>query len=219
MHLIMFDIDGTLVDSAGFDGELFAQAVEAELGIEVDRSWHSYRHVTDSGILGELLATCTAAAERQAIYDRVKRRFVALVETYVAGQPAGLVPIPGAPTFVAMLRATPGVIVALATGGWRETAELKLAAAGIDFAGLPFASATDAPARADIMRVAEQRATPFGPFRRRSYFGDGPWDAAASAELGYDFVGVGNRTEHPVRIADYAEPGAVMALLAIQRVT
>jgi len=39
MHLVMFDIDDTLVDSAGFDGELYAAAVESELGFAVDRNW------------------------------------------------------------------------------------------------------------------------------------------------------------------------------------
>lgn len=55
MHLVMFDIDGTLVDSNGFDGALFARAVREELGVPVDTTWQSYRHVTDSGVLEELL--------------------------------------------------------------------------------------------------------------------------------------------------------------------
>jgi len=31
MHLVMFDIDGTLVDSAGFDCELYVEAVRSVL--------------------------------------------------------------------------------------------------------------------------------------------------------------------------------------------
>ncbi len=51
MHLIAFDIDGTLIDSDEFDSELFVQAVQAVLGIDIDDNWSVYRHVTDGGIM------------------------------------------------------------------------------------------------------------------------------------------------------------------------
>ncbi len=51
MHLIVFDVDGTLVESDEFDGVLYAKAVRDVLDIDVDEDWSSYRHVTDSGIL------------------------------------------------------------------------------------------------------------------------------------------------------------------------
>ena len=35
MHLVMFDIDGTLVDSAGFDSELYEEAVRSVLDVEI----------------------------------------------------------------------------------------------------------------------------------------------------------------------------------------
>ena len=55
MHLIVFDVDGTLVESDEFDGVLYAKAVRDVLDIDVDEDWSSYRHVTDSGILEEIL--------------------------------------------------------------------------------------------------------------------------------------------------------------------
>ena len=55
-HIVMFDVDGTLVDSAGFDGNLYAEAVRAVLGVDVDETWASYANVTDSGVLEQILA-------------------------------------------------------------------------------------------------------------------------------------------------------------------
>ncbi len=45
------------------------------------------------------------------------------------------------------MRDTPGWIVGLATGGWSGAAKVNLRHAGIDFEGLPLASADDAEAR------------------------------------------------------------------------
>ncbi len=53
----MFDIDGTLVDSVGFDSRYYADAVRSVLNVEIDDTWRPYKHVTDSGILEELLAS------------------------------------------------------------------------------------------------------------------------------------------------------------------
>ena len=211
----MFDIDGTLVDSHGFDGDLFAHAVRLELGVQVDGTWQSYRHVTDSGVLEEVLQQNVSAGERPQAFERVKRRFVGLVQDYIAKRPAGLAPIPGAPQLIKALRSRPGAVVAIATGGWRETAEMKLKAVGIEFGGLPFATSSDATARIDIMRLAEQQARLFGCITRRTYFGDAPWDKKASADLGYDFLAVGTRVEHPRSFDDLSDQESVLSVLGV----
>lgn len=109
----------------------------------------------------------------------------------------------------------PEVRVAIATGGWYETATLKLRYVGIDPARLALATGSDAVARTAIMRLAQVRAAGDEAFRRVTYFGDGPWDQRASAELGYDFVAVGRGVEHAVRFDDLADHAAIAALLGI----
>ena len=215
MHLVMFDIDGTLVDSAGFDGELYAQAVSAELGVAVNRDWDTYEHVTDSGILEQLVRAAGRAAEHDELAARVQRRFVELVRGGLQQQPAAVREIAGAARLLERLLAAPGVRVAVATGGWAETARLKLAHAGIDMNRIAFASSSDARARVDIMRLAAQRALAGAPFRRATYFGDGPWDRRASADLGYDFVAVGHAVTHDVAYADLRDTEAILEQLRI----
>ena len=51
MHVVCFDIDGTLVASADFDGDLYEQAVRDVLGVDLNPDWSQYRNVSDSGIL------------------------------------------------------------------------------------------------------------------------------------------------------------------------
>jgi beta-phosphoglucomutase-like phosphatase (HAD superfamily) len=215
MHLVMFDIDGTLVDSHGFDGDLFAAAIRRELGIQVDKTWQSYRNVTDSGILGEVLVHHVVAGERRQAYDRVKACFVDLIRDFIAQQPRGLQPVAGAPEFIRALQARSGVAVAFATGGWRETAEMKLRSVGVEFEGAPFGSSSDAEARVDIMRSAERQAAAVGAFRKRTYFGDAPWDKAASAALGYDFVAIGGRVEHTRGFEDLQDQKAIFGMLGV----
>jgi hypothetical protein len=119
MHLVMFDIDGTLVDSAGFETRLYVEAVRSVLNV----------------------AKC-------------------LVER---------------------LLELPHVRVGIATGGWEQTAKLKLAHVGIDVGRLGFASSSDALARTDIMELAAQRAMRGSAYTRATYFGDGVWAYSPSS--------------------------------------
>jgi beta-phosphoglucomutase-like phosphatase (HAD superfamily) len=214
MHLITFDIDGTLVDSSGLDAMLYAQAIRDELGIQIDESWQSYRHVTDSGVLAEVLARHRPEQESLVLAERARERFISLVRQHVADR-AKINAIPGAKALIRRLRAIPDVVVAIATGGWRESAEFKLDAVDIDYDGLPFASSSDAKSRLDIMRLAEQRASSDGVFDRKTYFGDAPWDQKASAELGYRFVAVGSGVDHPIRFDDLTDHGAILEALGV----
>ena len=211
MQLVMFDIDGTLVDSAGFDGDLFAGAIREVLGIEVDRTWQSYRNLTDSGVLSEVLVQHDIDSE--PAYSAVKARFIELVQAHLGDAGSSVTEIPGARSLISRLQATPAVSLAIATGGWRETAELKLAHVGIEVAEIPVATSSEAQARVDIMRRAEQLAGSGLQFERRTYFGDTPWDRRASAELGYSFVGIGRKVEHSVTFTDLSDQAAIFSIL------
>jgi beta-phosphoglucomutase-like phosphatase (HAD superfamily) len=211
MHLVMFDIDGTLVDSNGFDGDLFAGAVREVLGIDVDRTWRSYRNLTDSGVLSEVLSQHDIDSE--AAYSAVKGRFIELIRAHLSDMGNAVAGIPGARSLISRLQAIPALSLAIATGGWRETAELKLAHVGIQPAHIPLATSSEAEARVDIMRQAERLAGSGLRFERRTYFGDTPWDRKASAELGYSFVGIGEHVEHSVKFADLRDQDGILSIL------
>ena len=93
--------------------------------------------------------------------------------------------------------------VAVATGGWRETAAMKLRAIGLDPEALHLSSASDAIRRIEIMQIAEQRAMAGTRADRKFYFGNGPWDKEASLKLGWEFIGIGMNVEHSERFDDF----------------
>ena len=132
MHLVCFDIDGTLVASAGFDGALYEQAVRDVLGVNLNPDWSQYRNVSDSGILEEILEGIPDAVERNHLGRRVQSAFVNRTKEYVERNPQHIREIPGAKVLLETLRAFPNVSICIATGGWVETAKLKLRAIGID---------------------------------------------------------------------------------------
>jgi len=214
-HLVMFDVDGTLVDSAGFDGALYAQAVRELLDIDVDETWTSYRNVTDSGILEELLAQRDFGRAVEDLRSDVKRRFVELTQHYLARHPSAVREVPGAKALVEALCAIPNVRVAVATGGWKETAWLKLNSIGLAAERLPLATASDSVERTKIMQFAERRAMLDLLPSRKTYFGDGAWDKRASAQLGYQFIAVGRNVEHELLFQDFNDREAVLACLAV----
>lgn len=216
MHLVMFDIDGTLVDSAGFDSRLYVEAVRSVLNVEIDSDWDAYEHVSDSGIIEEVLREARLDGEPKDLAARVQQHFVDLVRDYLRCSPDAVREIAGAKRLVERLLDVPNVRVGIATGGWEPTALLKLEHVGIGVGRLGFASSSDARARTDIMRLAARRAMGGAEYLHATYFGDGAWDRRASAELGYDFVAIGGGVPNPVAYADLRDTDAILAQLGVR---
>jgi len=198
----IFDIDGTLTQSTGFDALCFRNAVLEHADVVFKNDWGEYRHVTDSGILNEIIESHGLIKFENEIIGKIKASFIANIDSHLKSHPVE--EVPGANRFLKGLSELNNVTVAIATGGWRETAELKLKSAGINFEQFPLCSANDAESRVDIMKQARLRA---GKAQELSisYFGDASWDKKACAELGWNFILVGNRTDHHQNIRDFTQ--------------
>lgn len=214
MHVICFDIDGTLVSSEGFDGKLYEETIRDLLGVELRSELSQYENVSDSGILAEVLERVHDADERARLALEVQAAFVDRTKNFVADNPHLIREVPGAVALVEVLRKSPDVTVCIATGGWAETAALKLRSIGLDPSSLAMATSSDAMRRTEIMRLAESRATQ-ALVTRRTYFGDGVWDKRAAAEIGYDFIAVGEGVDHHVGFADLQDIDAIVRELGV----
>jgi phosphoglycolate phosphatase-like HAD superfamily hydrolase len=188
MNLI-FDIDGTLVQSYGFDTICYAQALQDVLGkVRLRPDWGDYADVTDRGIFQGICADNGLGALDET---PLKTRFTALVADHLARDPSACLATPGAPALMADLTARPGINIGIATGGWGATARAKLTHAGVPFDPTCVFSTDHATARTEIMLACHRAiAQPNTP---TIYIGDGTWDMAATADLGWNFIGIGPR--------------------------
>jgi phosphoglycolate phosphatase-like HAD superfamily hydrolase len=200
MHrLAVFDIDGTLTDTNAVDDECFLRAIAETLSLEAGSlDWTDAPHVTDAGLLRWLVERYAPRSLRDGEGEGVQRRFLELLRAELAAAPARFRCIAGAETIFDALRER-GWHIALATGGWEESARLKLRAIGIDGDHLVLASSSDAETRVEIMEIARLRAAAAfgGEFARIVSIGDGLWDVRAAAALRWPLVGIarGERAE------------------------
>lgn len=161
MALVLFDIDGTLLRTAGAGREALDEAIarvhgwpQATRGIDVAGS-------TDRVILEGVAAAFGAAVDHPA----VERHYLDGLGRRLA-DPARTVVLPGV---VRLLDALAGrATVGLLTGNWVSGAAIKLRAARLDGAFGFGAYADDGPDRNALLPVARERA------RRAGWSGRGP---------------------------------------------
>jgi len=207
----MFDIDGTLIESYDFDSECFTEAVKEVTGLEIDTDWARYKHVTDTGILNEFFNE-NSIENTNEVTKSIKCAFLAKIQTRIDKAP--IREVNGASKFIAKLKELDGIVISFATGGWLESAVLKLESAGIDISGIPIASSNDHYSRIEIMKIAEQRAIKESRLSF-TYFGDGSWDLKACKELGVNFVLVGDKLEHNQSINSFAQTSEAFAYIGL----
>jgi phosphoglycolate phosphatase-like HAD superfamily hydrolase len=199
VHHVMFDIDGTLIESYDFDSECFIEAVKEVTGYDIDTDWGRYKHVTDTGILREFFEENSFDNEN-IVTENIKSVFLEKIQGRLERQ--SISEISGASNFIEKLKTLDNVIISFATGGWYESAILKLQSAGIDISNIPIASSNDHYSRIEIMKIAEKRAAKWSTLSF-TYFGDGSWDLKACKELGVNFVLVGDKLEHNQSIMNF----------------
>lgn len=188
MHAVIFDIDGTLVQSAAVDDQLYRESVTSVLGaVRFRPSLADYEYVTDSGILSQILEDNGISTESDPT-NKIRTRFVKALKCHILKN-GPFAEVPGARRLVETLRKSKAHGVAIATGGWRVSAELKLRSAEFDTSDIPIATSDTEYDRTRIMLTA---LSSLGTsFQSITYYGDGPWDRDACISLGWNFIAVG----------------------------
>ena len=196
MNLAIFDIDGTLTETNDVDTVCFVQAfADAHAITEINTNWTEYPHATDSGVSFQLFKERFGRAPEENELLKFKNRFVSLLEEHSAQDSSLFAEIAGASSVMTRLNREPQWTVAIASGCWLETANLKLKAAGVEASEFPSAFAEDGLSREEILQTAvskARRAYCQGSFNKIVSIGDGLWDVRTARNLKFNFLGVGN---------------------------
>ena len=120
MILVIFDVDGTLVDSNQVDEDCYVQALEMEFGLtvgDIDRTWASYTHATSSGILLEIFRRLWGRPPSDAEKTSFANCFRDLLRGCHQTNPELFREIKGAGRLLNTLKQSPEFALGLATGG------------------------------------------------------------------------------------------------------
>lgn len=189
--LVIFDIDGTLLDSAATHDRV-AIDVLARHGLDVlAKPWEAYRAFTDSAVTGEVYQDTHGVPADPEFIAELERLYDKEFDTHVA---SGVVDeIAGARNLLAELVDRDDAHWAFATGSFRSLARTKLRLLGVDAGGdVPLATGTEHDDRAAIVLDAIGQATRgrAGDDWRMVILGDGKWDELTARRLRIPLVGV-----------------------------
>jgi phosphoglycolate phosphatase-like HAD superfamily hydrolase len=191
MHLVIFDVDGTLTDTMAVDAYCFLRAFTEVCGFsDVESDWSSYSNATDAGIFHEVFELRLGRAPSPTELAHFREHLVALFRAAAATRPFD--PVRGAPELLARLKQENDYSVALATGCWADSARVKMSSAGMCYDDYPSASADEAPERDSILKLALARAAGSSSQKLSGvlYVGDGVWDIRACGKAGIPFLGI-----------------------------
>jgi phosphoglycolate phosphatase len=156
-RLLLFDIDGTLLDCGPQVRPLFAAALEEVFGTAGDIDRYDFAGRTDPGIVFDLLL----AAGRPA--DEIQRLLPAARDTYLDRLSSrldgrGIRALPGVLELLPALAGRDDLTLALLTGNWERGARIKLSHHDLN-RYFPFgAFGCDGRSRDDLPPVALARA-------------------------------------------------------------
>jgi len=154
----MFDIDGTLTETMKIDEECFVRSFEDVFGFaDIDTDWSHYPRTTDSGIFHDVFTSRIGRSPTAQEVSRFRPHFIQLLAAASSQSP--FAPVAGADRLLSRLAQGGSHRVSLATGGWRDSARLKMASAGMCFDDHPAASADDALDRESIYKAFQTESS------------------------------------------------------------
>lgn len=211
MIAIIFDIDGTLVESFGFDDACYVSAVREVLGdVYIHEDWSQYKNVTDTGSLRQIMEENNIPEKGQI--KEVRTKFGELIRQYL--QNGGKChEKEGAICLIDRFLADLSYKIGFATGGWEHTAKMKLQYAGFNLKNTVLTSSDDGDERVVIMKKCLLQLGHC--FQRVVYIGDAEWDMQATKKLGWHFIGVGARLKGKCEfwVEDFSSQDTFMKML------
>ncbi|NIM49446.1 MAG: HAD hydrolase-like protein [Gemmatimonadales bacterium] len=195
-RLVLFDIDGTLIWTAGAGREAIRHALLAEMGATGPIDGYRFHGKTDLQIIVELMqAAGHPHAESDHHIAAVCRRYVELLGGELEKRRGAIHVHPGVLELLDLIEARGDTLLGLLTGNLADGAALKLQAAGINPARFRVAAyGSDSAERPELSSIAAQRAAPLmGRVPQGEEIvivGDTPADMTCGQSVGARAIGV-----------------------------
>lgn len=210
-NLLLWDIDGTLVNSGGAGMRALRVALRNAFSINGSLEGIEYAGRTDRWIMRQIFRRF-GLADDEAHFARYAAAYVAALPGEMAR--GGAAVLPGVREVLAAAAPRPGVALGLLTGNLRRGAEVKLGFHGLwDY--FPFgAFADDAELRDELgphalRRARERHGLDFPP-RAVWIIGDTPHDVACARAIGANSLAVATGLYSASELAAHA-PTALLA--------
>ncbi|MBD2437221.1 DUF952 domain-containing protein [Nostoc sp. FACHB-110] len=217
MKLVIFDVDGTLTNTNKIDEQCFVSALALEFGFgDINTNWDEYENVTDAGITQQIFQDRLKRIPSPAEIEKLKKSFVNLLQQLITTKEYLFSSIPGAAKILAELQIDSDWCVAIATGGWYDSAVLKLQNADVKIKGIPVASSDDGVSRQDIVNTAiikAQNTYKVEDFQKIVFVGDGIWDVKTANNLNIAFIGI---AENQQATQELIKAGAITVIPDLQ---
>jgi phosphoglycolate phosphatase len=222
--VLLFDIDGTLLDTGGAGGRAVVRTLAAA-GIDTSLRF-SYAGMTDRAIVRRYLIERGGDVDDAEIDDLLSG-YIAILEDEVKKSPRYRLHT-GVAEALDAIEKVAGVALGLGTGNIEAGARIKLSAAGVWHRFAFGGYGCDAEDRAELLAAgAERGAKRLGQPRtacRVVVIGDTPKDIAAAKAIGAECVAVATGsydvaalTQHrpEAAIESLAAPGALATILGV----
>ena len=190
--LLIFDIDGTLIDSVSGYHEVIINAM-TDLGIEeIDRNFNTLKHHTDSYALKYNYENFF----NKELPVSLLNNFEILILKYLKQQPRTIA-INGVAKVLSKLKDSEYAI-AFATGSLPESAILKMNSAGLEMDAAVLATSKTSFSREGFVLEAIEKAKNYydvSEFEQIISVGDGIWDLKTAQNLNLEFIGIGAKNK------------------------
>lgn len=191
--LLVFDVDGTLIDGEEYDWKSFNSAFTQVTGRSFSiEFWKSLNEVTASAIVRQGLSDLSEN-EQEELELMVRDRCLENLRDELELNPNAFGSTQETRQLLEDLHLHESIDLAIATGDWLETIRFKLKAADITLESFVHATSSDHPVRSNIIQLAAERSR--RDLQDTIYVGDGVWDIRACRMLGIPFIGTGQRIE------------------------
>jgi phosphoglycolate phosphatase-like HAD superfamily hydrolase len=212
--LVLFDIDGTILMTAGVGRRAIRRALLEAMGLAGPIDGVRFDGKTDPQIVRELLeaADHPDADDPECVWE-VCRQYVRLLEAELAGADGSVRVLDGVGELLRVLEGRADTLIGLLTGNMERGAQLKLTSAGLDPARFAVgAFGSDAVERRELPAFASRRAKPLmgrAPSGNAMVIiGDTPSDVTCGASLGARAIGVATGS---YSVAELQDAGAYAA--------